>query len=77
MAILGRNTEDITQWTYRLTRHWSRRIWCCLPSKSCTIWHRCLQRTCWCSETWRSVFNTLYCSLVRLHLEADEVNALL
>ena len=60
--------EDTVQWTDRLYVNWSRWIWPSLPSKACTIWYCCLQRT-WCAKTWRSVCKN--CSgLIELHIQA-------
>jgi len=41
----GRSSKDIAQWTYRLGTGWWRWMCCYLPSRTCAIWHRCLQGT--------------------------------
>ena len=60
----GRYTTDISQWTDWLGINWSRWIWCCLPSKTCTIWYSRLQRTLWSVIIW----------LIRSHFQADEIH---
>ena len=59
---------DIIQTIVGFRGNRSRWIWCCVQSKACTIWHRCLQRT-WCQETWRSVCKNCY-SWTRMHYKA-------